>query len=117
MSDTGILKVPDDVRASFAPVLQALGPVRQALASEKNVLAVRPGYYYPQTGKPVPAVVVAMTPGTTPVNATDLAKRFGVAVSTTEATVEEQMAAQQRAGMPVSFGLAEEPTASAFEAT
>jgi hypothetical protein len=116
MSDTGILKVPDDVRAAFAPVLQALGPVRQALASEKNVLAVRPGYYYPQTGKPVPAVVVAMTPGTMPVNATDLAKRFGVAVSTTEATVEEQMAAQQRAGTPVSFGLTEEPTASAFEA-
>jgi hypothetical protein len=116
MSETGIPKVSDAVRASFAPVLKALGPVRQALTSEKDVVTVRPGYHYPPTGKPVPAVVVAVTPGTAPVNAADLAKRYGAAVSVTEATVEEQVAAQQRAEAPASFGAREEPTASAFEA-
>jgi hypothetical protein len=116
MKETGILKVSDAVRASFAPVLKALGPARQALASAKDVLAVRPGYYYPATGKPVPAVVVAVTPGTTPVSAADLAKRFGVAFSVLDATAEEQVAAQERAEGPVSFGSTEEPAASAFEA-
>src|SRR5437868_1095743 len=101
MADTGILKMSDAVRASFEPVLKALGPVRQALASTKNVVAVRPGYHYPPTGKPVPAVVVAVTPGTTPVNAAELAKRFGVPVSVTDATVEEQVAAQQKEEGPV----------------
>jgi hypothetical protein len=116
MSDTGILKVSDTVRTSFAPVLKALGPVRQALAQAQDVVTVRPGYYYPPTGKPVPAVVLAVTPGTTPVNAPELAKRFGVSVSVTEATVEEQLAAQERAEAPVSFGAPEGPTAASFEA-
>jgi hypothetical protein len=116
MSGTGILKVSDAVRASFAPILKALGPVRQALASQKDVAVVRPGYYYPPTGDPVPAVVVAVTPGTTPVSAPDLARRFGVPVSVIDATVEEQVAAQKREEAPVSFGATEEPTASAFEA-
>jgi hypothetical protein len=116
MSETGILKVSDTVRASFAPVLKALGPVRQALASAKDVTNVRPGYHYPPTGKPVPAVVVAVTPGTTPVSAADLAKRFGVPVSVTEATVEEQVAAQKRAEAPPSFGATEEPAAGALQA-
>jgi hypothetical protein len=116
MSETGILKVSDAVRASFGPILKALGPVRQALKAEKDVLAVRPGYHYPPTGKPVPAVVLAVTPGTTPVNVAELSKRFGAPVSLTEATVEEQVAAQERAEAPVSFGATEEPTASAFEA-
>jgi hypothetical protein len=115
MPETGIPKVPDAVRASFAPVLKALGAVRQALASNKDVAAIRPGYYYPPTGKPVPAVVVAVTPSTTPVNAADLVKQFGVAFSVIDATVEEQVAAQERAEAPVSFGATEEPTASAFE--
>jgi hypothetical protein len=114
MSDTGIPKVSDDVRASFEPVLKVLGAVRQVLKSEKDVVHVRPGYHYPETGKPVPAVVVAVTPGTTPVKAPDLMKRFGVAVSVTEATVEEQMASQEREEMPTSFGT-EAPAASALE--
>jgi hypothetical protein len=116
MSETGIPQVSDAVRASFAPILKALGPVRLALGSEKDVAAVRPGYDYPSKGAPVPAVIVAVTPGTTPVNAADLAKRFGVAVSVTDATVEEQVAAQQRAEGPASFSATEGPTASVFEA-
>jgi hypothetical protein len=115
MSATGILKVSDAVRASFEPVLKVLGPMRQALASVQDVVTVRPGYDYPPTGKPVPAVVVAVTPGTTPISAADFAQRFGVAVSVTEATVEEQVAAQKKAETPVSFGATEEPAASAFE--
>jgi hypothetical protein len=103
MSGTGILKVSDTVRASFVPVLNALSPVRQALQADKDVLMVRPGYYYPDTGKPVPAVVVAVTPGTDPVNAADLARRFRVAVSVIDATVEEQLAALRR-GEALSFG-------------
>jgi PLD-like domain len=116
MSDTGTLKMSDAVRASFAPVLKALGAARQALASEKDVVTVRPGYYYPTTGQPVPAVVVAVTPGTAPVSAADLAKRFGVAFSLTDATVEEQVAAQEQGESPVSFAATGGPTASAFEA-
>jgi hypothetical protein len=50
------------------------------------------------------------------VSAADLAKRFGVAVSVTEATVEEQVAARERAEAPASFGATGEPTSSAFEA-
>lgn len=115
MNGAGILKVSDPVRASFAPIEKALGAVRQALVSTKDVLAIRPGYYYPPTGKPVPAVVVAVTPGTTPVNAADLAKRFGVPVSVIDATVEEQVAAQDKAEAPVSFAPMEPPVASAFE--
>jgi hypothetical protein len=115
MSATGILKVSDAVRASFEPILKTLGAARQALASEKEVAAVRPGYHYPPTGKPIPAIVVAVTPGTIPVNVADLATRFGVPFSLTDATVEEQVAAQRRAEAPLSFGATEEPAASAFE--
>ena len=110
MTDT--LTLTDPVRAAFAPVLEALAPVREALATEKDVLAIRPGYHYPPTGKPVPAVVVAVTPGTAPVDPAGLAKRFDVPVSMIEATVEEQVAAQDRE-MAVSFAPGER--ASAFE--
>jgi hypothetical protein len=116
MSANSILKVSDDVRTSFEPVLKALVQVREALASEKDVVTVRPGYHYLPTGKPVPAVVVAVTPGTAPVNAADLAKKFGVAFTVTDATVEEQVAAQEKETAPVAFGPAEGPTSSAFEA-
>jgi hypothetical protein len=101
MTDT--LTLTDPVRAAFAPIVEALAPVREALATEKDVLAIRPGYHYPATGKPVPAVVVAVTPGTTPVDPAGLAKRFGVPVSMIEATVEEQVAAQDREMGAVSF--------------
>src|SRR4051812_25272658 len=106
MSPAGMLTIPDKVRDAFAPVLKALGPVRQALAAEKDVAAVRPGYHYPPAGGPVPAVVVAVTPGTAPVNAADLVGRFGVAFSVTDATVEEQVAAlgrEKKGAGPVSF--------------
>jgi hypothetical protein len=95
-----IPKVTDAARQAFAPVMQALGPARQHLAGVKNVLAVRPGYRYPPTGKPVPALVVAVTPCTQPVQAAELEKKFGVAVAVTDASVDEQLAA----AAPVSFG-------------
>src|SRR5262249_30342425 len=116
MSDQDLARISDAVRASFAPILKALGPVRQALASVADVAAVRPGYQYPATGQPVPAVVVAVTPGTPPVNPAELATRFGVPVSVTEATIEEQLAALSRQQGPVSFAPVESPVASAFEA-
>jgi hypothetical protein len=115
MSQAGIFQMSDQVRQSFQPILQALGPVRQALSTTKDVVAIRPGYYYPATGKPVPAIVVAVTPGTEPVRAADLLTRFGVAFSVTDATVEEQVAAISKEEGPVSFGPVESATASAFE--
>lgn len=116
MSEAGVFQVPDSIRTSFEPILKALGPVRQALSAVMDVAAVRPGFYYPTTGKPVPAVVVAVTPGTTPVSAADLSSRFGVAFSVTEATVEEQVAAMDKGQEAVAFGVTEGPTLSAFEA-
>jgi hypothetical protein len=113
MNDSGILKVSNKVRAAFEPVMKALGPVRQELSAVKDVVTVRPGYAYPPVGDPVPAVVVAVTPGTAPVKASELHDKFGVAFAVTEATVEEQETARQ--AMPVSFGLPEGSTVSAFE--
>jgi hypothetical protein len=116
MSPTGILTPSDAVRTAFAPILKALGPARQALQpGQKDIVAVRPGYHYPATGNPVPAVVVAVTPGTSPVKAADLTQQFGVPVSVIDATVEEQVAAQQKAAGPVSFALPQDLAASAFE--
>jgi hypothetical protein len=115
MSDAGIPQVSEQVRKSFAPVLKALGPVRKALKSVKDVVTVRPGYHYPHPGAPLPAVVVAVTPGTTPVRAPDLAKQYGVPFSVTDATVEEQIATAP-AAEAVSFGGLTAPAASPFEA-
>src|SRR5262249_17883408 len=42
---------------------------------------------------PVPSVVVAVTPGTKPVNAEQLATQFGVPLSVADADVDEQLAA------------------------
>jgi PLD-like domain len=109
MSDSGI---SDDVRAKFEPVLAALPSARKALADVQDVVAVRPGFFRPASGDPVPAVVVAVTPGTTPVNATDLAHRLGVPFAVADATVEEQMAA---ASAPESDSFAPRE-ASVFEA-
>src|SRR5262249_30976717 len=83
----------------------------QHLADVKNVVAVRPGYRYPPAGKPVPALVVAVTPGTQPVQAAELEKKFGVAVAVTDASVDEQLAA---AAAPLSFG-APQPSGSPLE--
>lgn len=115
MNDPGYLKMSADVRAAFAPIVNALGPVRKALSAEKDVVTTRPGYFYPPTGKPVPAVVVAVVPGTAPVTPADLAKKFGVPFSVTDATVEEQTAAQTEDQSQVSFGLPSGATASSFE--
>jgi hypothetical protein len=115
MNDSDFLKVSDEVRKAFEPILKALGPVRTSLATATDVVTTRPGYYYPPTGKPVPAVVVAVVPGTTPVTAADLAKKFGVPFSVADATVEEQVAAQTEAQSPVAFGAPSGATASSFE--
>ena len=114
MNEPLIPEMPAAVRASFESVMKALGPARQKLATVKDVVTIRPGYKYPAEGKPVPALVVAVVPGTTPVglDAAALEKEFGVAVAVTDATVEEQTAAAQG---PVSFGSPEGPTVSTFE--
>jgi hypothetical protein len=112
--ESGLLKVSEEVRASFEPVMKALGLVRRDLAAVKDIVKVRPGYGYPPTGDPVPAIVVAVTPGTARVRASELQNKFGVAFAVTDATVEEQEAAATRES-PASFGLPEGPTASTFE--
>jgi hypothetical protein len=114
MGSPPFLTLSDSVRASFEPIMKALGPTRQALSAVKEVMAVRPGYRYPVTGDPVPAVVVAVTPGTTPTNAAELEKQFGVPFTVADATVEEQLAAATKES-PLSFGLPAGPTMSALE--
>src|SRR5262245_28787676 len=113
MIDSGTLRISDQVRASFEPIMKALGPVRQELSALKDVITVRPGYAYPSTGNAIPAVVVAIIPGTDPVKAPELQAKFGVAFAVTDATVEEQQAAI--GAKPLSFSLPEGPTVSAFE--
>ena len=108
-------KVSEAVRESFQSVMKALDPVRKALVPVKDVVTVRPGFSYSNVGKPVPAIVVAVTPGTAPVQAADLEKKFGVPFSVTDATVEEQLAREPKPDGAVSFALPEGPTASTLE--
>jgi hypothetical protein len=115
MDQPGIAQVSEAVQASFEPVMKALGPVRQQLAAVKDVVAIRPGYKYPPGGAPVPAIVVAITPATAPVKASELETKFAIPFSVIDATVEEQMAAAQEANEPVSFGTPGGSMASAFE--
>jgi hypothetical protein len=102
MDQPGIPQLSEAVRASFEPIMKALGQVRQQLAGVQDVVMARPGYKYPPDGKPVPAVVVAVTPGTTPVQTAELEAKFAVPFSAIDATVEEQLAADD--SQPVSFG-------------
>jgi hypothetical protein len=101
------------VKATFAPIMTAIGAVRTQLETIGDVVAVRPGYKYPSTGKPVPAIVVAAKPGTMPVQTAALEQKFGVAFTVIDATVEEQMAALH--SQPVSFGTPGGSMVSAFE--
>jgi hypothetical protein len=114
MGDSSILKMSDQVRASFEPVMKALPRVRGDLGALADVIKIRPGYAYPDNGKPVPAVVVAVTPGAAPVSAHELMQKYGVPVWVTDATVEEQQAAASPAAA-VSFGVPDTAAASAFE--
>ena len=41
MDDQGVAKVSDDVRASFEPIMTALGPECQELASVQDVVTTR----------------------------------------------------------------------------
>jgi PLD-like domain len=113
MDQSGILRPSAAVHAAFEPVMKALGRARQELGNVKDVVSIRPGYKYTPAGDPVPAIVVAVIPGTAPANAAELEKRFTVPFTVIDATVEEQIAAAQKG--PVSFGSPEGSTVSAFE--
>ena len=104
MSESQAFDIPAAVRAKFEPILAALGPVRQSLAKTKSVINVRPGYDQAHNGKPVPAVVVEVDPVAEPPDVTGLARKFGVPISVTTASVDAQIAAIEREGEPVSFG-------------
>ena len=95
MDEPEIPRISPDVQAAFAPIMKALAAARPKLAEIENVVTTRPGYKYPEGGAPVPAVVVAVIPGTTPVQADALEKEFGVPFTVIDATVEEQMAVAQ----------------------
>jgi phospholipase D-like protein len=101
------------VRASFEPIMKTIDAVRGQLDNVKDVVAVRPGYKYPPAAKPVPAIVVAVRPGTAPLQAAELEQKFGVAFTLTDATVEEQMAVAHQ--QPLSFGTPGGSMVSAFE--
>ena len=113
MDESEVPQLADAVKASFEPIMKAIDAERAQLLETKDVVAVRPGYKYPPNEKPVPAIVVAVTPGTAPVQAAALEARFGVAVTVIDATVEEQMAAEHK--KPVSFGTPDGSMVSAFE--
>ena len=83
------------------------------LTEIENVVTTRPGYKYPEGGAPVPAVVVAVIPGTAPVQADALEKEFSVPFAVIDATVEEQMTVIHH--QTISFGLPSGSMASAFE--
>src|SRR5450759_3912191 len=93
MDDTDTPQLSDATKASFQPIMKAIGAVRAQLTDVKDVIAIRPGYQYPPEGKPVPAIVVPFT---------------GI-----YATVEEQLTVAQKA--PVSFGTPGGSMVSAFE--
>lgn len=101
MDQPAIPKISEDVKASFEPIMKAIGQVRQQLSGIKDVVATRPGYKYAGDARPVPAVVVAVTPGTKPVQADTLETKFAVPFTVIDATVEEQLAADDK--QPVSF--------------
>jgi hypothetical protein len=113
MDDSDLPEISGAVKASFEPIMTAIDGIRAQLLEVKDVIAVRPGYAYPPHGKPVPAVVVAVTPGTAPVQAAELETKFGVAFTVIDATVEEQIAAAAK--KPVSFGTPGGSMVSAFE--
>ena len=113
MDQPGIPQLPEAVRASFDPIMKVVGQARQQLAGVKDVVTTRPGYKYPPAGKPVPAIVVAVTPGTTPVQTAGLEAKFAVPFTVIDATVEEQLAANNR--QPLSFGMPDGSMVSAFE--
>ncbi|MCK1700646.1 hypothetical protein IVA93_34010 [Bradyrhizobium sp. 155] len=113
MDQPGIPQVPEAVRASFEPIMKVVAQARQELAGVKDVVATRPGYKYPPDGKPIPAIVVAVTPGTTPVQTAELEAKFAVPFTAIDATVEEQLAADNK--QPVSFGMPDGSMVSAFE--
>jgi hypothetical protein len=115
MDQSGILKVSDEVRVSFEPVMEALRRVRQELLAVKDVVAVRPGFDYSQTEDPVPALVVAVIPGTAPAKASELQNKYGVRFVLTDATVEEQQTVARLVDGTVSFSLPEMHTVSTFE--
>jgi hypothetical protein len=108
------LKVSDQVRASFEPILKVLDRMRSDLKATPGIVKIRPGFAYLDNRPPIPAIVVAVTPGTQPVSAHDLMSKYDVPVSVTDATVEEQEAASSPAGL-VSFSTPDRAVASAFE--
>ena len=113
MDEPEIPRISPDVQAAFAPIMKALAAARPKLAEIENVVTTRPGYKYPEGGAPVPAVVVAVVPGTTPVQADALEKEFGVPFAVIDATVEEQMAVTHH--QTISFGPPSGSMTSAFE--
>src|SRR3569833_2330517 len=92
MDEINIPQLSPEVQAAFVPIMKALGAVRAKLAETDDVVTTRPGYKYPADGAPLPAVVVAIIPGTAPVEAEALEAEFGVPFAVIDATVEEQMA-------------------------
>ena len=76
MDDLDIPQPSAAVKASFAPIMKTLDAVRAQLSGVQDVIAVRPGYKYPPDAKPVPAVVVAVRPGTVPAQAAELEAKF-----------------------------------------
>src|SRR4051794_15612232 len=102
MDEPGIATVPDEVRVSFEPIVNTLRQARHELAGVEDVVTIRPGYKYPPGAEPVPAIVVAVTPGTAPVRADALEQKFRQPFTVIDATVEEQIVAQT--AQPVSFG-------------
>ena len=113
MDEINIPQLSPAVQAAFVPIMKALGAVRAKLAETDDVVTTRPGYKYPADGAPVPAVVVAIIPGTAPVEADALEAEFGVPFAVIDATVEEQMAVTHN--QIISFGPPSGAMVSAFE--
>jgi hypothetical protein len=62
------------------------------LGAKKAVVAVRPGYDHGAGQEVTPAVVIAVMPGTVPVEKGALEQLFGVPFAISEASLDEQLA-------------------------
>ena len=116
MNDTGI---PESLRHGTSVIRTDLEGARPDAAGPRwdtRRGGGAPGYQYPPTGKPEPAVVVAVTPGTSPVKAAAGQARLRCRrVDVIDATVEEQVAAQRAVEVPASFTAMPDQAASTLE--
>ena len=70
MDEPEIPSISAEVQAAFAPIMKALAGARRSSAKSKTWSQSGLAINIRRSGKPVPALVVAIVPGTTPAGRT-----------------------------------------------